>query len=369
MKFWYYLNLFFKKLHINTHNIFEQKSAISEDNNYSNFKIFLISNLYSQFRFSHDGIYVNTKVKNNNKSLLLTQARTLLILSLQNENSNITQHSKWLIENLSNYIVKQRNKDQIYTFNYPSWDRQDEGIATVWALISLIKSYPILKVDSLLNFIIETSHVMLDKLYSKETSLMHTKDDKFWCLNAASTLAWFLSELMIYSPDKKFSDAMNNSILLCLKKISPEGYFPYSEKRHGTYILLYNPVVIYTLNECQHSNYLDDNLKKELYEKLTIARNYLVKQMDSKCYFIEPEVKNYSRYIVSNITSLVSLKGFINKETENQILQNIFKFLKKNELFLCINDDYKLYNSSLFKLKDQLSIEVLYWLETYEKLN
>jgi hypothetical protein len=369
MKFWYYINLFLKKLLIKTHNVLEKRIATGDDIHYSKFKVFLIRNLYSNFRFSHDGLYVNTKVKNNNKSLLLTQARTLLILSLQNKNSEITHHSKWLIENLSNYIVNQRNDQQIYTFNYPSWDKQDEGIATVWALISLLKSYSILKVDSLLNFILETTHVMLDKLYTKKTSLVHTKDDKFWCLNAASTLAWFLSELLIYCYDSKFEDAMNDSINICLKNLSRDGYFPYSEKRRGTYILLYNPIVIYTLNECQHSSYLNESLKTELSEKLNIARNYLLKQMDSNSYFVEPEVKNYSRYIVSNITSLVALKGFINKQTENKILQNIFSFLNKDRLYLCLNDDYKLYNSSLFKLKDQLSVEVFYWLETYENLN
>lgn len=363
----YYLNLLFRKIFSNIHNFLETKKDINKNSeNCSNLFYFLLfKNVYKKLSVVKSGIYFKTKIQNSSKPLILSQARILLIFSYQFNNNNSISN-KWIIAQLVNYVKGERNEEGYYTFNYSSWDKQDEGIATVWVLIALLKGYEVLQDISLLEFIIETSNIMLDKLYSERTSLVHTRDDNFWCLNAASTLAWFLSDLLKHHYDERYEKAMNNSINICLDMQTDEGFFPYSEKRTGTYLLLYNPIVVYTLAQCKNSVCINVNLCNKLENKLSLARKFILSNLDKEGFFVEPEVKKYSRYIISNVTSLVALKGFISTDIEEQILKNIFKFMKNGELFLCINDDYKLFNSSLFRLRDQLSIEVLYWLQVYQ---
>ena len=309
-------------------------------------------------------VFLNTEVKNQNKPLILSQARVLLALVESYKNGFIK--SKWLIKGFANYLIKERNKEGMYKFNYPSWDKQDEGIATVWALLALIKAYDIIHEKTILIFVEETTQIMLDKLYSENTSLLHTKGDDYWCLNAASTLAYLCKLILDKKYSSRFASAMNNSISLCVNNLADDGHFPYSEKRMGTYLLLYQPVVIYTLEMCTDSKYLNEINANSLKNKLKLARIFLLKQMDRNYFFVEPEIKKFSRYVISNIVSLVALKGFIKPEEESKILKNILKFLKNDEIFLCISDDMKLYNSSLYKLRDQLNTEVFFWLETYK---
>lgn len=363
--FRYYLKLLQKKTINKFHNKIEIKVGINACGSIECFLFQLTKILFRNLFYEKDYLYFKTKIKNNSKPLILTQARILLILTYQffYEKNYI---KKWMIRKFVNYLLSERNENGYYTFNYESWDRQDEGIATVWVLSALLKANEILQDDKLVNFITETTNIMLDKLYFEETSLVHTKGDRHWCLNAASTLAWFLSELLKYDDNQRYEKAMNNSVKICLEQQTAEGFFPYSEKRKGTYLLLYNPIVVYTLDKCKDSKYLDDSIKNSLEDKLNFARNFILKQMDNKNYFVEPEIKTYSRYIISNVTSLVALKGFIDKDLENKILLNIQSFMKADQLFMCIDDKYFLYNSSLFRLKDQLSIEVLYWLETFK---
>ena len=61
----------------------------------------------------------------------------------------------------------------------------------------------------------------------------------------------------------------------------------------------------------------------------------------------------------------MALQNHIEKEMGEKILQNISKFFSNNILFLCIDKNDRLYNSSQYYLLDQLSTEVLYWLQIY----
>lgn len=362
----YYFFLLLKKIRFNIHDIFEKKHLIKSNINPQWFSIILWKLIFQNIRYKNQTVFIDTKVKNQNKPLILSQSRVLLSLVASYNNQESIIKDKWLIKSFSKYLMSERNKDGLYTFNYPFWDRQDEGIATVWVLLALIKSYDILKDEKILNFVEETTNIMIDELYSEQTSLLHTKDDDYWCLNAASTLAYLCKLILDIKYISRLELVMNNSISLCINNLAEDGHFPYSEKRPGTYLLLYHPVVIHTLEMCSDSNYLNKANQNTISVRLKTARDFLLKQMDGNYFFVEPEIEKYSRYIISNVTSLVALKGFISAEEENKILQNILKFMKDDKIFLCINNNLKLYNSSLYKLNDQLSIEVLFWLETYK---
>ena len=93
------------------------------------------------------------------------------------------------------------------------------------------------------------------------------------------------------------------------------------------------------------------------------AREFLVKCIMPDGRIFEPEVKHFSQYIISNVTTLVALKGFINKDLEKKITDNICSFWNK-KLYLCRDNKNNLYNGDLYSVSDVLGVEVLFWLDT-----
>ena len=206
---------------------------------------------------------------------------------------------------------------------------------------------------------------MIEHLYTKETSLVHTAGQNFWCLNSASTFAYLCSLLLKHNYSKKVENAMINSINLCVDKIASDGHFPYSTMNQGTYLLLYHPIVMITLEKCLESKYLDHITIKRLNEVLTKARDFLINSIDDEKKVFEPEIKQLSQYIISNVTTLVALKDKIDPSFEKSLLNNVIKFLNKDKLYLCIDKKERLYNGDLYKFNDVYLIEVLYWLDLY----
>ena len=45
---------------------------------------------------------------------------------------------------------------------------------------------------------------MIENLYTKETSLVHTAGHNFWCLDSASTFAYLCSLLLKHNHSKKY---------------------------------------------------------------------------------------------------------------------------------------------------------------------
>ncbi|MCP4970508.1 MAG: hypothetical protein GY932_07945 [Arcobacter sp.] len=258
-----------------------------------------------------------------------------------------------------------RKKNLLYEFNQKWWKDQDEGIATIWTLIALLEVYKKNKDKNLLNNILSTTEAMHKHLFTDETSLMHTKNDNFWCLNSVSTYAMFISKLLEYHFDKIFVHNLITSINLCINNIDQEGYFPYSQTRTGTYLLLYNPIVIITLEDALASKFIDEKLKRISFQKIEAAKIFLHKQQDENGYFVEPEQKQYSRYIISNITSLIALRKTVSKDEELVIFNSIKRYLINDEIYLCRNEKGEFFNGSLYEVKDVLLTEIFYWLTYY----
>ncbi len=358
-------NLLLKKIRLKVHDIFEKRYQLDLVYSFERVQFLLWQNIFSKLNYENEEIYFKTKIQNNGRYLILAQSRILLSLAETFKQEDATLYSKFLIKRMTNYIINRRNQEGLYTLNYPNWDVQDEGIATVWTLLALIKANLILENKNIQEFVLETAHIMIHKLYNEKISLVHTKKQNFWCLNAASTFAYFCSLILESKFDETFKAALNNSISLCINNLDVDGHFPYSEKWRGTYLLLYHPTVIYTLEECLNSKYINDEIRLTLSLKLETAKKFLLKQMDKKFFFIEPDLNKYYRYIISNVSSLVALQNSIKYEIEEKILQNITKFFSNNMLFLCIDKKDRLFNSSLYYVHDQLSTEVLFWMQIY----
>jgi hypothetical protein len=362
----YYVLLFFKKLKIVLHNFFEPKIKASKANAFEDFQIFLWTQLFSNLKFSKKGYYYKTKVTNKNSPMILSQARVILILCNNYEAENLTFNSKYLIKSLTDYLISMREDNGLFKFNQSSWNLQDEGIASVWATLALIKSYEVTNDQTYLDAAKLTLNAMLNLLYSKETSLIHTIGDEYWCLNSASTFAYVCSLILNHSFDKGIQGAMIDSINICVEKIADDGHFPYNEIRPGTYLLLYHPIVMITLGYCLHSQYMDSNTAQKLKNVLDKAKEFLISCITDDNKIFEPEITHYSQYIISNVTTLLALKGKINPDIERDILNNISSYWNNDKLFICKDSRDNLYNSDLYSVIDVLLIEVLYWIDLYK---
>jgi hypothetical protein len=361
----YYFRLLIRKAKIAFHNKFELKIKANEKTDIDNFLIFLWSFIFKNIHYSKNGHYFKTNITNKNEPMILSQIRVILILCNNYDQNETRFRNKVLIRSLTKYLLSMQGNDGLFSFNQVSWDLQDEGIASVWATMALVKSYEITGDSTSIDVAFLTMRSMLDKLYSKETGLVHTKGDTFWCLNAASTLAYVCRLLLEYKFEESIQIAMNESIELCISKIADDGHFPYNYFRQGTYLLLYHPIVIITLEYCLSSSYLVDSLREKLNTTLRLAKDFLVKSIDKNNRIFEPEIKHYSQYIITGVTSLLALKNYVPKNLENSLLENVSKFYKNENLYLCRDKNDFLYNSDLFSVKDVLTVEVLYWLDLY----
>jgi hypothetical protein len=363
----YYFWLLNKKIRTKIHNLFEKKKLSKKVPSIEYVNFYLWNFIQKRITYTPKGIFYKTKVMNNNSPMTLAQARVLMGLCNLYNNGEINSNGLFLIKEFQKYILSMKQQNGIYKFNQKSWNLQDEGIATIWVLLALLETYKITKDDLLLKEIIDTINIVNKILFSKKNSLVHTLGDDYWCLNAASTYAWFVSELFeFYKTDELYENYVI-SVKLCNEKFSPEGYFPYSEKRLGTYLLLYNPVVMYTLQKAVDNDIVDEKLKVETEKNLSKAKNFLLKQKDKNDFFVEPEMKVFSRYIISNVIALVSLKNKIDKELEKRILDNIKSYFIDDKMFLCRNNNGEYYDGNLYEVNDVLVTEVFYWLTTYLK--
>lgn len=361
----YYFFLLIKKSKIYLHNRFERHVDSLTEIDIEKFKVFLWQHLIKNLSFNNKGYFFNTEVTNNKSPMVLSQARVILILCNNKNNSEPKFKSSYIVKQLSEYLISMRDKQRgLFKFNQASWDLQDEGIASVWATLALIRSYEFTKESKYLNVAIDTMNAMLEHLYSKETSLIHTKGDFFWCLNSASTFADACSLILKHHYSDEIKEAMIDSINLCLDKIADDGHYPYNKIRQGTYLLLYHPIVMITLNNCLESEFLDNTTRNKIIEKNKIAGKFLLSCFDKNNRIFEPEITHYEQYIITNVTTLVALKNQIPKELEEKLLSNLAKYYN-NQLYLCKDKNNKLFNSDLYSVKDVLAIEVLYWLDIY----
>ena len=304
----YYFHLLIKKTKTKIHNHIEEKVYGDSPKSVKDFQFFILKFILSNLIKTEKGIYFNSKITNNGQPMILAQARVLISFCILYNKGQINYIDKYIIENLKNFLISLRDKSGLYKFNNKSWNKQDEGIATIWALLALIKTYEITNDAKLLSEIIHTSDVMHEKLVDSKNCLVHNYGENYWCLNAASKYAYFINKLLNYHYTDELFISYTTAIELCISKQTQVGYFPYSEKKQGTYLLLYNPGVIYTLENAIKNSLLNKDLIINTEIAIEKARKYLVQQMDDNKFFVEPEEKSFSKYIISNITSSCSFK-------------------------------------------------------------
>jgi len=361
----YYFWLLNKKIRTKIHNYLEKRKFSLDIPSIDYVNFFLWNFLGKRLVHTEKGIYYKTKIMNNNSPMTLAQSRVLLgVCNLYNSGQS-NDNNIFLIKEIQKYILTMKGENGIYKFNQKSWNLQDEGIATIWVLLALLETYKITLEKTLLEEIIATIEIVNKILFSKKNSLSHTLGDDYWCLNAASTYAWFVGELMTFYKTDELIENYSLSIELCNAKFSEKRYFPYSEKRQGTYLLLYNPVVMFTLQEAIKNKFIDKTLYNKTRETLVEAEKYLLSQLDKNNFFVEPEMKVFSRYIITNVISLVALKDKIGTALEDKVLNNIKSYFNNDKMFLCKDDSGKYYDGNLYEVDDVLTIEVFYWLTTY----
>jgi hypothetical protein len=296
--------------------------------------------------------------------MVLSQARAILILCNNSTLGDPKFRSRFLIKKMTDYLISMRDTNSLYKFNQAAWDLQDEGIASVWATMALIKSYEATEDQKYIDAAKLTMDAMLNLLYKKNTSLVHTAGDDFWTLDAASTFAYVCSLLLEHICSEEVKEAMNDSIELCITNISANGHFPYHQTR-DTYLLLYHPIVMKTLEYCISSEHLDKHIKERLEKILINAKDFLVNCIDQNNQIFEPEVNRYGQYIITMVTTLYALKGKIEFQKEITLLNKIAAYLQNGKLYICLDNQNRLYNSDAYNIRDVFLIEVLFWLDLY----
>ena len=146
----YFSRLAIKKIQIKLHNTFEKRKRSTSTIDFDSFYFFLIKETLSNLHFTEKGIFYKTKINQNQLPVVTSHSRLISLLCDGFDVEYFPVKNKYLIEKLADFLITLKNKDNLFNFNKHKWDKQDEGIASVWAAIALIKSYHIIKKDDYL---------------------------------------------------------------------------------------------------------------------------------------------------------------------------------------------------------------------------
>lgn len=315
---YYYFRLALKKIKIFLYNKFEKKVKSDPSVDLYSFILFLIKETFKNLIVTKKGIYYKTEIANNNEPGIISQARLISLLCDGYNKEHFPIKDNNLIEKLTNYLITLKKKNDLYHLSNYKWDKQDEGIASVWSAIALIKAYEVLGKKIYLDESLSVCTAMLKDLYSARSGLVHTAGQDFWCINASSKFAYLCSLILKYYYSEEIKEAMLNSISICTKNIAEDGHFPYTKAHPGVYILLYHPSVIFYMEKCLESEYLDDEFKLNLNKVNKTAFTYLLKCLDNSGRFNEPEFKEYNFYKITAVTALAAIADKIERDQEKK---------------------------------------------------
>jgi hypothetical protein len=118
---------------------------------------------------------------------------------------------------------------------------------------------------------------------------------------------------------------------------------------------------MFYLFEIAQFDFISDIVKKDIYRCLEKSYIFLKSKVNKNYFMTEPEMIEGTHYIISMVTSAALFKKYARQSLVETILNNVSKFFHNEEMYLFINDT-KLFNGSLYKFKDSLAVETLYWL-------
>ena len=359
----YYFHLAIKKIKTKLYSQFERKVKSESSIDLHTFILFLFKETLKNLHIDEIGIYYKTKINKKNTPVIVSHSRLITLLCDGLDHGDFIIKDNCLIEKLADFLITLKTNNNLYEFNNVKWEKQDEGVASVWAGIALIKAYEAIKKQTYLEEAISVYKSIIKNLYTPETGLIHTAGQDFWCANTSSKLAYFCSLILRNNYSKEIEEIMVNSIKICIDNIAEDGHFPYTKIHPNTYILLYHPSVIFYLDKCLESEYLKNDFKIKIKNVSKSALSYLLNRTDKFFRFHEPEFYNF--YIITTVTALAAVKGKIGENIQKSIISNILKYFNKNELYLFIDENDYLFNGIQYKFKDVSTVETLYWLVQY----
>ncbi len=363
----YYARLALEKLDSKIRIKFENKHQIKNSIGFNEFMYTISKDIFSKLTIDSEGIYYKTKMNNRGAPIIISQARLIITICDGYQLDGFYFRDKYLVSQLTSFLLKEKQSNGLFLFNKSSWMRQDEGVASVFAGIALIKAYELTKNEQFLTEAINSWQSMYKLLYSEELSLIHTVKHTWWTLNVAVLFAYFGTIILKYTKNNNVKVSVNQSLNLILSNIKQDGHFPYNKKWTHVYILLYHSHVIYFLQNIEKSEFIEDRDRLNIHDTLIKAKRYLIEQMDHNKIFVESARKEYYSYIITNVISLAALKEDLPPSDLIIVRNNIARFHSGKRLYLFIDNDNRLMNKDLYKYNDVLLTEVLYWIVQYMK--
>jgi hypothetical protein len=363
----YYARLAMEKLDSKIRIKLEKKHQITNSIGFDEFMFTISKDIFSKLTIDKNGIYYKTKMNNSGAPIIISQARLIITICDGYLLDDFYFRDKYLVIELASFLIAQKQSNGLFLFNKSSWMRQDEGVASVFAGIALIKAYELISDEK---YLIEALHIwesMYERLYSKELGLIHTSGHTWWTLNVSVLYAYFGSIILKYSNNKNVKVSVDQSLNLILSNMASDGHFPYNTKWTNVYILLYHSHVMYFLKNIEKSEFIEESDRLNIHISLKKAKKYLMDQMDHNMMFVESVRQDYYSYIISNVISLAALKDDLSSDELIIIRNNIAKYYSAKRLHLFIDNDNRLMNKDLYKYNDVLLTEVLYWIVQYIK--
>jgi len=260
-------------------------------------------------------------------------------------------------QSLADYLVTHQEENGLFLAHRKSGYPRDEGIATYWAVVTLINMSRLSGDHAYLDAAIRGGDAGRVHLFGESYGYAHTIGQKFWTPNASGGASLAYKLLYEATSEERYHTYVTDGLKHVVGHLNEEGMFEYCEKRTSIYLSSYHALVTYFLFLFKGSQWDEAFSVSDAFQR---SLGFLEELTQKDGSIIEPDVKYESSALSLAISAAVYTK--IGKHAvANKLIAFLGRFFTSNRFYL-FEKQNKLYYGRFRPFYNYFVGSVLAWL-------
>lgn len=239
-------------------------------------------------------------------------------------------------EELGQYLLKHQEKNGLFLANCDPKGRQDEGIATFWAVSQLVELYKCTKNKQYLDSIIRAVESSRKFLFHNNSGYVHTLGETTWTTNANIAAAYATLSAYKETGTMRYLQWAREAVTQTIRWQRSDGLFLYAQKRQSIYVSMYHTIVMLLLMLYNKLDPLPD-ISTAIDNALIYQKK--LERLDGSIK--EPDGKHYS--FCTSVSISIALDALTNDcEKVSKSINFLNDFFSKGKLYVFYKNN-KLY--------------------------
>lgn len=231
---------------------------------------------------------------------------------------------------LADYLVTHQEENGLFfahrTLGYP----RDEGIATYWAVVTLVNMSKLSSDHAYLEAAIRGGDAGRLYLFGESYGYAHTIGQEFWTPNASAVASLAYKLLYEATSEERYHAYVADGLKHVVGHLNEEGMFEYCEKRTSIYLSSYHALVTYFLFLFKGSQWDEAFSVSSAFQR---SLGFLEKLTQKDGSIIEPDVK-YESFVLSVAISAAVYTKIGKHGVANELIVFLCRFFTSNRFYL-----------------------------------